>query len=154
MSLTFKNVLDMLSLKIIEKLKVLEQNKIWHPEIYVYNHMELVYEEVVKRTPDDDEMIICSVFHDLGKIDTTFLKPNGVPTSPGHEKFAKEYIDKYVPKCYNIDRIKNICYYHMKAHLYKNGEMNNPKKRKAFEELPYFEDIMKFEICDEEGTLK
>jgi len=149
--MTFIDIINMLPKDIVEKLKTLEQNKVWHPEIFVYNHMELVYNKVNEYFPDDDELKICSVFHDLGKIDATKLKEDGTPTSPTHENYAENYIDKYLEKCYNIDRIKDICKYHMKAHLYSNGQLKNVHKRKVFEELPYFKDIMNFSKCDEEG---
>lgn len=150
--MTLEQIFNLLPNQIVEELKVLEQNKKWHPEIYVYDHMVLVYNKVEEYFPDDDELKICAVFHDLGKIDATFLKEDGTPTSPGHETFASSYIDKYCPKHYNIERIKSVCLYHMKAHLFKNGEIKNPKKIKNFESHPYFIDIMKFERCDEEGV--
>lgn len=152
--MTFNEILSFLPKEIIEQLKETEQNPKWHPEGNVYNHLKLVYEQVENNFPDNEDLKVCSVFHDLGKIDTTHRNEEGKLISYNHENYAKEYINKYLPETYDKEKIKEICYYHMRAHLYNNGELKNNKKRKEFESLKYFDEIMKFSICDEKGVGK
>lgn len=151
--MNFHEIIAFLPNEIIEKLQKLEQNKKYHPEIYVYKHLELVYDKVMEYFPNDIEYRICAIFHDLGKIDATTFKKDGTPTSPGHENYAIEYIEKYLPKIPEINRkkIEEVCKYHMIAHLYNDGSMKNVNKRKAFEDRFYFKDIINFSKCDNEG---
>ena len=51
------------------------------------------------------------------------------------------------------EQIKEIVKNHMRAGLYSSGQMKNIAKRKKFESLKYFNDIMKFLKCDQTGKI-
>lgn len=155
-------MLNRLPKEVGEKLKATEQNPIYHAEGNVYIHTQMVYEEVEKLYPDDTEMLVAAVFHDLGKIDTTFLKTKKDGTtkisSDGHEFTSLKYLDLYLDLFEDLvvdkSRIYAMVKYHMKAHLYREGKIKKPSKINAFESNKYFEDIMKFSECDEKGRIR
>lgn len=129
-----------------------QQDPRWHPEGSVYNHVKMVFEDIQKEYPEDTDLLIAALFHDLGKIDTTEIKEDGRITAYGHEHLAYRYIDRYIylfedlnP---NVEKIKAVCSQHMKAHFYESGKLKKPHKVKMFIEQTYFEDIMKFEKAD------
>jgi hypothetical protein len=133
-----------------------EQNPKYHPEGNCDVHIRLVFDYAKENYPEDTELLICAIFHDLGKLDTFKIHPKkGVPTAYGHERYAKRYLDKYFHLYSDIstnkEKIEEICENHMKAHLYKDGRLSNPNKRKAFEDLKYFNDIINFSKCDANG---
>jgi len=135
-----------------------EQNPAYHPEGNVDVHIEMVFDYANDNYFGDNDLLLCALFHDLGKVDTFKIHPKkGVPTSYGHERHAEKYIDKYIHLFAdlrpNVERIKEICANHMKAHLYISGSLSKPAKRKAFESLKYFDDIMKFANCDDGGKI-
>jgi len=131
------------------------QNPKWHPEGSVYNHIKLVFEDVQEMYPDDTDLALVALFHDLGKIDTSTIKEkdgNKFIISYNHEYFASKYIDKYIHLFNdlnpNVERIKSICLQHMKAHLYVNGKIKKKYKLELFENDKYFNDVLKFEKAD------
>lgn len=135
-----------------------EQNPKWHPEGNVDKHIEMVFEHA-KENYDDVDLMVAAIFHDLGKVDT--FKPHkktGLPTSYGHENHAKKYIDLffdlYSDITTNKTKIIEICENHMKAHKYLDGSLSKPHKRENFENLDFFDDIIKFCHCDEGGKNK
>jgi len=150
--LKFKNLYNRLPEAIRTGLEQCPQDPKWHPEGSVYNHIKLVFDDMQKICPGDTDLLIAVMFHDLGKLDTTETKEDGRITAYGHEHLAHRYIDRYIylyedlnP---NIEKIKDVCSQHMKAHFYLSGKLKKPHKVKMFTEQKYFEDIMKFEKAD------
>ena len=72
-----------------------------------------------------------------------------------NENKAKDYINNYIELFSDITfdeaKVRDICWFHMKAHQYNDGRLKRPNKRKVFEEEKYFEDIIKFSECDSMG---
>ncbi|MCK9445664.1 HD domain-containing protein [bacterium] len=150
----FEELINRFPAELVDGLKNTEQNPIWHPEIYVYNHIKIVYEFACET--GDNDLIIAALFHDLGKICTTqLITKDGKQkwVSYGHEIKSLPYIEQYFylfsDISTNIEKVRSITENHMRAHLYLKGEMN--KKAKSFENLEYFQDIMTFEKCDSMG---
>jgi tRNA nucleotidyltransferase (CCA-adding enzyme) len=148
----FKDLYNRLPEAIRIGLEGCPQDPVWHPEGSVYNHVKLVFEDVQAMYPEDTDLLLAALFHDLGKIDTTETKPDGRITAYGHEHYAHRYIDRYI-HLYDdlnpdVDKIKDVCSQHMKAHFYLDGKLKKPHKRKMFQEQTHFNDIMKFEKSD------
>jgi len=134
-----------------------EQSPKYHPEGNVDVHIKLVFEHAANHF-DDVDLMICAIFHDLGKPETLRItEKDGFRkiTNYGHETKAKRYIDKYFDLFSDVttnrEKVVEVCENHMKAHLYLDGRLKNKHKREAFENLKYFEDIMKFAECDAMG---
>jgi len=138
-----------------------EQDPIYHPEGNVDVHIRLVFEHAVNHFDSDVDLLVAAIFHDLGKPETkkVFTKNDGTVkiSNIGHENKCISFIDKYfhlfLDVTINKEKVTEICLNHMRAHIYKNKQMSKPAKRKAFENLKYFEDIMKFSECDEMGKI-
>lgn len=152
-----EELLAKLPFDLITAMKNCEQNKSWHLED-LFEHTVLVMEGLIEKGARKD-LIIAAIFHDLGKLDTTTKEiKNGVETIHhfGHENASMKYLDKLLHLYYNEiedkNRIYSVVKEHMRAHKYDSGEMSNPNKRKAFEELPYFKDIILFSECDTNGS--
>lgn len=152
---TFDDLWNRLPVDIRNACASCEQDTIWHPEGNVENHIRLVFEYVVKNFNSDPDLLISAIFHDLGKPETKVISKNGKISNIGHEYKCEYYINKFFnlfsDVTTNKEKVIEICKNHMKAHLFKNNKMLKPSKRKAFESLKYFDDIMKFAECDEMG---
>lgn len=142
-----------------ESIKNTEQSLIHHKEGCLENHIKMVFESAEKT--EDEILMLCALFHDLGKIDTTektILEDGTVKiTAHDHEDYVVYYIYKYLHLFDDITtshfKVMEICLNHMRGHKYQEGEMTNAKKRRNFESLQYFKDIMKFVNCDTEGKI-
>jgi len=155
-NLKFDDLIGRLPVKIIEDLKNCEQNSKHHPEGTVYQHIKQVFEFAKQFNSVD--LLICSIFHDLGKIDTKkYVEKDGErkTTFHGHEDLAIDYINKYIHLYSDlnpdIEKIKEVCSNHMRSHRYEGDEMSKNKKKKFREETKYFIDIMQFAFCDKES---
>jgi len=148
------------------------QNATYHPEIWVDKHIEQVFDNVVDFWGDDLDLMICAIFHDITKdeqwqkrvipkfkgkdsqMDLFKLKLSNI----GHDKTAIKYINKwkhlYSNYDINWDKVEQVCDYHLRAHQYITGDLKKKSKRKKFEDLEFFEDILRFESCDAYNPLK
>ena len=165
--LDFETLINRLPADLVNTLKSTEQDPIWHPEGNIYIHTKLVFEYAQKKYPEDIDLQICAIFHDLGKPETISIRARdksfkgdvySLPlkkqkiSNIGHEYKCEKYIDRYF-HLYNdittdIEKVKEICSNHLRAHLYVNNVMTNKNKRKRFEELKFFNELIKFEDCD------
>lgn len=145
-----------------KKLHNCEQDPKWHPEGSVENHIRLVYDYALnhfKNDTDLPELLLGSLFHDLGKIDTqkfTYLGDNKYKiTNYGHEDLCDEYLKKYFhlfsDVSTDLDKVTQICKLHMYSHTYKDGKIKKKSKIENFQNNKYFDTIMKFEECDANG---
>jgi len=133
------------------------QDSIYHPEGVVTNHIRLVFEWAQDHY-DDVDLLLASLFHDLGKPETqTIFEKDGREkiSNKMHElkaeKYINEFFDLYSDISTDKEKIVEICNNHMKAHLYKRGTMKKAHKRRLFEDLKNFKSIMEFLECDENG---
>ena len=153
-----EELLSLLPPELIEALKNCEQDKRWHGEGSVYNHTVLVMQELEKLNASKD-LLIAAIFHDTGKLETTSRAfEDGIEKIHhyNHEVHSKNFIDKFLHLYYNyiMDEkcIREVVKEHMRAHKYVSEEMSNKNKRKSFENLPYFNDIITFTTCDALGS--
>jgi hypothetical protein len=146
-----------------------EQDPKYHPEGNCYNHIKLVF-EYAKNTYEDADLMVCAIFHDMGKPETQRISARdtdykGDPmllelkdlriSNIGHETKCRYYINKYFDLFSDIstnkEKVIEICEQHMRAHLYTDKKMSKKSKRNEFESLTYFNDIINFSNCDENG---
>lgn len=150
----FETYINRLPKELVDRLIACEQDARWHPEGCVYNHIKLVFEYADRVFPNDGALLAAAIFHDLGKPET-FVEKDGKITNHAHEhaslKFIDEYFDLFSDLSTDKEKVVAICKNHMRAHLYDSGRMSRSVKRAAFEAEKYFDDIMKFRTCDENG---
>lgn len=158
MKYTFEELWNRLPKVIREACANCEQDPIYHPEGNTDIHIRLVFEYADTHYDGDVDLLIAAIFHDLGKPETKKVyERNGKVkiSNIGHEikcdKFINEYFDLFSDVTTDKEKVLEICKNHMRGHIFKSKQMSKPTKRKAFESLKYFEDIMKFVECDEMG---
>lgn len=146
------------------------QDPVWHPEGNCEIHTKQVFEYAQKHFPENLFLQLVAIFHDLGKPETQTIKARN-RTFKGdvltldwkdqkisnlyHELKADKYIDKYFHLysdiSTDIDKLKEICANHLKAHNYVNGTIRKRNKLNNFENLTYYKDLLQFEECDSQG---
>ena len=146
------------------------QDPVWHKEGNCEIHTEQVFNYANIHFSGDNELLLCALFHDLGKPETQTIRARdknfkGDPlTLPWkeqkisnlyHELKCDRHIDKYFhlfsDVSTNNQKVSEICKNHLRAHLYSNGTMKRPFKRQTFENLKYFKELLQFEECDTNG---
>jgi len=154
---TFEELWNRLPQLIRDACSKCEQDKVYHKEGNVDVHIKLVF-EWANQNYNDVDLLLAAIFHDLGKPETQRFKEKEGRiriSNIGHETKCDFYIDKYFELYSDVstnkEKVSEICNNHMKAHVYNDGTMSKPSKRKAFEDLKYFEDIIKFSNCDKGG---
>ena len=109
--------------KLLFKQWQAKQNPNWHPEGNTLKHILVVINRAYHHYPDDPNMIMAALFHDLGKMDTYAIHPKtGQPTAYGHEDRSVEYIDQFSDwvrsfEGVDIDEVKYLVKNHMKVRL-------------------------------------
>ena len=133
---------------VLEKLKHIEQPIEWHPEGSVFEHEKIVTQKAIQI--GDINLIIASIFHDLGKLTTTKLNNKGKWSSPGHDVESTKYVVKYEDWIRNqgadFDEVKFIVENHMRMQHF--SEMRKEKQIKLMSS-PYFEKLELFSKLDD-----
>ncbi|MGN0298454.1 MAG: AAA family ATPase [Lachnospiraceae bacterium] len=127
----------------VEKMKVTEQNPVWHGEGDVWTHTQMVCEELVKgekfrNLPRKQQQIVflAALLHDTGKVVCTRLE-DGIWVSPSHTivgaKLMREFLWKEcgmsgTPEDQNFrESICNLIRYHsVPSHLL---DYSSPERR-------------------------
>lgn len=124
----------------------------WNDRVYM-THTEIVTKRVLKYTPDDTDLILAAIFHDLGKIDTLAFTDAGIPTAHGHEKVSAELVEEWGDWIRfmggDVVKIKYIVRNHMRV---KNMEIMRPVKKDEFILDQFFVDLFRFSQHDKGGT--
>lgn len=126
-----------------------KQNPEWHPEGNTLKHIIVVLKRAYHHYPNDPNMIMVALFHDLGKMDTYNINPKtGQPTAYGHEDVSTKYVDQFKDwilafEGTDIDEIKYLVKNHMKVKPKTWEAMRTIKKEpiisnKAFDKLMGF----------------
>jgi Txe/YoeB family toxin of Txe-Axe toxin-antitoxin module len=139
-----------------EKLKELffnqwkaKQNPKWHPEGNTLKHILVVIKRAYHYYPDDPNMIMAALFHDLGKIDTYNINPKtGEPTAYGHENKSVQYVEEFKDwiqsfERTNVEEIKYLVKNHMKVKPSTWDSMRDIKKE-PIQSHPAFDKLMGF----------
>ena len=156
--ITFEELWNRLPEDVRTSMENCEQDPLYHPEGDAGIHTKLVFEYANDHFDGDVDLLVSAIFHDLGKPETQKITDKDGRrriSNIGHERKCDKFIDKYFDLFEDIttnkEKVKIICNNHMKAHLYNDGRLKKPSKRKAFEDTPFFEDIINFSKCDSGG---
>jgi hypothetical protein len=128
-----------------------KQNPKWHPEGNSLKHILVVIKRAYHHYPDDPNMIMAALFHDLGKMDTYAINPKtGEPTAYGHENKSTDYVEQFKDwiltfEGTDIEEIKYLVQNHMKVKPSTWDSMRDIKKEPisshpAFDKLKGFTD--------------
>jgi hypothetical protein len=128
-----------------------KQNPKWHPEGNSLKHIIVVIKRAYNHYPDDPNMIMAALFHDLGKMDTFAINPKtGQPTAYGHEYKSTDYVEQFKDWIStfdgtDVDEIKYLVKNHMKIKPRTWDSMRDIKKEpisshSAFNKLKGFTD--------------
>ena len=128
-----------------------KQNPKWHPEGNSLKHIIVVVKRAYHHYPDDPNMIMAALFHDLGKMDTYAINPKtGEPTAYGHEDKSETYVEEFRDWIesfdgVDVDEIKYLVKNHMKVKPSTWDQMKDKKKEpiqthSAFDKLMGFTD--------------
>ena len=126
-----------------------KQNPKWHPEGNSLKHIIVVLKRAYHHYPNDPNMIMAALFHDLGKMDTYDINPKtGHPTAHGHEIKSEQYVDEFADWIRSIDgtdvdEIKYLVKNHMKVKPSTWDVMKDAKKE-PIQGHPAFDKLMGF----------
>ena len=126
-----------------------KQNPKWHPEGNSLKHILVVVKRAYHYYPDDPNMIMVALFHDLGKMDTYGINPKtGEPTAYGHEYKSTDYVEQFRDWIESfdgtdVDEIKYLVQNHMKVKPRTWGSMRDTKKE-PISSHPAFDKLMGF----------
>lgn len=126
-----------------------KQNPKWHPEGNTLKHIIIVLKRAYHYYPNDPNMIMTALFHDLGKMDTYAINPKtGEPTAYGHENNSTDYVEKYREWIdqfdgVDVDEIKYLVQNHMKVKPSTWDVMKDTKKEPIMSN-PAFDKLMGF----------
>lgn len=146
--LLIKNLPEELK-KLLFKQWQAKQNPNWHPEGNTLKHILVVINRAYHHYPDDPNMIMAALFHDLGKMDTYAINPKtGQPTAYGHEEKSVEYIDMFSEwissfEGVDIEEVKYLVKNHMKVKPSTWDVMKDAKKE-PIKSHPAFDKLMGF----------
>lgn len=122
-----------------------------HPEGNVLKHIMIVTMRAIEKHPDDMDIIVAALFHDLGKYASTSLNPKtGQLSALQHEDISAEYVERFSDWIYKVGAyphiVKDIVSNHMRVK--QLGSMTKPKQtefygKKNFDKLMKFKDIDK-----------
>ena len=103
----------------LELTQHVQQNPVWHPEVWLFEHLMQTLDAAARTTLEDHEKLIllyAALCHDLGKISTTVLK-DGVLRSPGHPEagvpYARALLKRITQKRDLIRAVEMLVRYHM-----------------------------------------
>ena len=126
-SIYLKSIKDSLkgtSLEILYELEDVEQEKKYHPEGNVWNHISLVVDQAAslrKYANRPKALMLAALLHDVGKKAATRKNKNGKWTAYDHDKIGVELVRKiltsYEMDKDEIDNVCNLVKYHM-HHLF------------------------------------
>ena len=161
MEFTFEELFHRLPTELTDAMKNSRQSPIWHPEGPCDIHVRIVFELAQKNFPEDKELLLAAIFHDLGKPETQKISfVDGVEkiSNFGHEveslKYIERFFDIYSDISTNYEKVYYICENHMKMHLYLRGAIKNKTKIDKLVNNQWFESLKHFTFCDEmRGTI-
>jgi hypothetical protein len=126
-----------------------KQNPLHHPEGNTFKHILIVLKRAYSKFPDDANMILSALFHDLGKMDTYEINPKtGQPTAHGHENESVKYVEQFKDWIDSIEgadskTIKYIVKNHMKVKPNVWKDMRD-KKKDPIKSDPNFQKLKDF----------
>lgn len=123
----FNNRLNQYPFTMLSDLAKIDQNKKYHPEGNVWNHVLMVVDEAAARRSLSKEprvLMWAALLHDIGKGPTTKIR-NGRVTSYNHErvgkKMAREFLSCFIEDKVFIDKVAKMVRWHMEALFVTKG---------------------------------
>lgn len=141
--------------KRIYDLKKVDQDPTHHPEGNVLKHTITVVNRVLKYAPNDIDLAIAAMFHDIGKDSTAAPHPTkGTPTHYKHEKTSSELVDQYSSWIKSVggnpDDVQYIVTNHMRMKTFDDMKL---AKQRALQSHPSFDKLTKFATKYDKGGL-
>ena len=143
---------------LLKQMKRQKQRSDYHPEGNVFNHTRLVFQFIYEQYDKyffNNEIIlnslfIASIFHDMGKLMTTFLNKEEILVSYNHSIVSLHYLDQYLHLydnsfSYNKELIYFLVKNHTKAHYF--FEMKKSKKEEL-QKTGFLEYLLFFQKAD------
>lgn len=134
-----------------------KQNPKYHPEGNTLKHIIYVLRRAYRDYPDEPNVILAALFHDLGKMDTYEISPKtGQPTAYKHEKVSAEIVDKFASwinsfEDTDADEVNYLVRNHMLMKPETWSQMKD-KKKKVVTDDPAFPRLEKFAKIDKGGV--
>lgn len=124
--------------EMIERLKIVEQSPIHHPEGNVWNHTMLVLDMAAKEkfnSDDSNAFMWAALLHDIGKFETTKVI-NGRITAHNHDKVGAELAEEFLNQVSEdktfIEKVVALVRWHMQIlFVVKNTKFAEIKRMKA-----------------------
>jgi hypothetical protein len=131
----------------------IKQNPQWHPEGNTLKHVLTVLKRAMVKFPDNKNIFLAALFHDIGKDETHAINPKtNQPTAYGHDDVSARLVmdnAEWISSLGgNVEIVHFIVKNHMKMH--KFDEMRSVKQQ-ALMDSPYFQDLKDFETLDKGG---
>ena len=139
----------------ILNLKNVDQRRDFHPEGDVLTHTKVVFDRLTDTT-DDIDILLASIFHDIGKDSTSAINPKtGKLSSIGHEKVSASLVNFHQDVIKDLggdpQMVHDIVLNHMKIHQI---DKMRPFKQDKFRNMNFFDKLNKFSQADFGGFKK
>jgi len=125
----------------------------YHPEGNTLKHAIMVVKRAMKYHPNNMNIVIAALFHDIGKDKTASVNPKtGHPTAYGHEDVSAELVKQNIEWIKQNNGDPDAVYFIVKNHMNAHRlDQMKPSKQDAIKSNPHFKDLEDFEKLDKGG---
>ena len=134
------------------------QNPVYHPEGDVFEHTMLVVDEAAAlrdRAQQPLPFMVAALFHDLGKVVTTEVRPDGKITAYGHEveglPLCRTALRRLTNNAKLIGYVENMMWLHMRPNMLAGANSRRKKTRVLFDLSLCPEDLILLSRADASG---
>jgi len=128
------------------------QRKEYHPEGNVLKHSIVVIKRSLAAYPNNINLALAAIFHDIGKLETLMFDENDEPTAHGHEHESADIVNEYRDWIKSIGGDPDIVWFIVKNHMrIKHIDEMRPAKRDALMKHKWFVYIDVFRRLDTKG---
>ena len=131
----------------VEALKGCPQNPIYHPEGDVWNHTMKAVKQLKKNcTPS---LAWATLLHDIGKPKSLAFKPDGNPTSHGHELTGSQIANQILTRLRAPNKLTKVVESHIRCHMkFHSVQMMKESTLRKFVAEPAFEEKLSLHQID------
>ena len=144
----------------IEACANVPQNPVYHPEGDVFEHTMQVVDcaaALRDRAQWPLGFMLAALTHDLGKVVTTEIQPDGKITSYGHAEQGLPLCERQMARLTNqtmlIKYVKNMMWLHMRPNMLAQARSKKKKTRQLFDLSVCPEDLILLSRADASGKL-
>jgi len=131
----------------VEALKGCPQNPIYHPEGDVWNHTMKAIKQLEKNC--SLSLAWATLLHDIGKPKSLAFKPDGNPTSHGHELTGSKIATQILTRLRAPNRLIKIVESHIRCHMkFHSVQMMKQSTLRKFVAEPEFEEKLSLHQID------